>query len=119
MVHGVQSVNNIVQFALIAAEFPPSAALCRAVSPSFPRKSMCAPLESSGMITWMLELRPQATPSGVSESGGQGRGGGGGGGVGGGGVGAEGVGGERGGGGVEDGVIVVVVGGGGGGGGGE
>lgn len=52
----------------MAAEFPPRAALWRGVSPSFPRKSMCAPFDKSGLITWMLELRPHARPSGVSVS---------------------------------------------------
>ena len=51
---------------LMAAEFPPRAALCSGVRPSLPLKSMWAPLESNGMMTWMLEFLPHAIPSGVS-----------------------------------------------------
>ena len=42
--------HELVGITLIAAVFPPMAALCIGVSPSFPLKSMWAPLDSSGRM---------------------------------------------------------------------
>ena len=52
---------------LTAWALPPMAALCRGVRPSFPRKSICDPPDSRGMMhcTWLW--RPHTKPSGVSE----------------------------------------------------